>query len=129
MYNSLLDITEADDPLLDADSSRTGGYRVVRYEPHKEGYRFDASIGKRVTVTGHQTTTVLAGVEYGMSAFTFHRARALPGTMTLVARGVPISQYARVLMRGEVSEEPKAWRHVRPSERCGYLREALDCLG
>ncbi|SEC09578.1 hypothetical protein SAMN06272775_6064 [Streptomyces sp. 2323.1] len=132
--NSLLDITEADEPLVDSaprlgtESSRSPGYRVVRYEPREGGYRFDASRRERVVVTGHRTATVCAGDTYGMSAFAFHRARALPGTMTLVARGAPVSRYARVLVRGEVSEGPRRWRQVGPSERRGYLREALDCL-
>lgn len=134
VHNSLLDITEAyeplcdGDPLLSTESSWSPGYRVVRYEPRKGGYRFDASRGERVVVTGHRTATVCASDAYGMSAFTFHRASALPGTMTLVARGEPMGRYARVLVRGEVSEGPRRWRHVGPSERRGYLREALDCL-
>lgn len=111
VHNSLLDITEADeplcdgDPLLGAESSRSPGYRVVRYEPREWGYRFDASCGERVVVTEHRTAKVCAGDAYGMSAFTFHRARALPGTMTLVARGrrwagTPVSWYGVRFPRG-----------------------------
>ncbi|MGW2332131.1 hypothetical protein ACWC5C_41135 [Streptomyces sp. NPDC001700] len=129
IYNTLLDIAEVDDSLLKTRTSHAAGYRVIHYEPHKSGYRFDASVRERVIVTGHQTAVVCAGNEYSMPAFAFHRARALPGTMTLVARGVPMSRHARVLVRGEVSEEPQQWRHVGASERRGYLRDALDCLG
>lgn len=127
LYNTVLEVAPADDAQT-AGAGQGSTHRVVRYQPQRGGFRFDARHERQVHVAVRHTRVVVAGEHYGMSALTFHRARATPGTMTLVARGVPLKRYARVLTQGEVSQERQRWRHVSQAERLGYLRDALDCL-
>ncbi|MBB4785958.1 MULTISPECIES: hypothetical protein [Streptomyces] len=127
LYNTVLDVAQADDGQA-AAAPQSSIHRVVRYQPHEGGFRFDARNEGRVDVAVRPTRVVTAGERYGMSAFTFHQARAVPGTMTLVARGAPLKRYARVLTQGDVPEERQRWRHVSQAERLGYLRDALDCF-
>ncbi|MFI1829692.1 hypothetical protein ACH41E_25090 [Streptomyces sp. NPDC020412] len=103
------------------------GYRVVHYRPRPGGYRFAPAgdgAGHGVVVTSRRTETLAAGARYRMTASALHHARALPGTVTLIARGAPLRDHARVLARGSLSERPTAWRAVDAAERRRHLDEA-----
>ncbi|WP_435241548.1 hypothetical protein [Streptomyces cucumeris] len=123
VHNTLLDIAG-----VQTASPDVATFQVARYQPSAGGYRFCASHDERVSVVVRRSEAVAVGSQYTMSAFTFHRARALPGTMTLINRSMPLSQCARVLVKDHVSDEPVAWRQVSRLERSQFLRDALDCL-
>ncbi|MEU9609800.1 hypothetical protein [Streptomyces sp. NPDC048057] len=104
-----------------------GGYRVVHYRPRPGGYRFTPvgeGAGHDVVVTSRRTASLTAGARYRMTARALHHARALPGTVTLIARGAPLRDHARVLTRGPLSDRPTAWRAVDAAERRRHLSEA-----
>ncbi|WP_222624382.1 hypothetical protein [Streptomyces buecherae] len=136
LYNTVVEVAPDEAPRgpgealgvdLDPDA-----YHVVRYRPQDGGFHLDASDAYRVRVTEARTHTVPAGGQYGMSAYTLHRAGAAPGTLTLVARGRPVRDDNRVLARAPVTGGFRRWRYVDDDtgadERGRYLRAALEAL-
>lgn len=104
-------------------------FPVARYRLVGGKHCFDISRGETAVVDRRHTHVLSAGRNYGMEAFVFHRARALAGGMTLVARGEPQRQYSRVLSDGEVPcPAMKPWRCLDHHERRQHLRDALEVL-
>ncbi|MEU3958268.1 hypothetical protein AB0F42_00235 [Streptomyces buecherae] len=134
LYNTVVEVgpDEAPQGPDGAPDPRPDAYHVVRYRPRDDGFHLDASDAYRVRVTEARTHTVPAGGQYGMSAHTLHRAGAAPGTLTLVARGRPVREDNRVLVRGPVNGGFRRWRYVDDDtgadERGRYLRAALEAL-
>ncbi|MFE6775676.1 hypothetical protein [Streptomyces sp. NPDC057702] len=134
LYNTLVEIAPDAPPAPSNPAAAPAAYApeaydVVRYRPRDGGFHFDAGDARRVRVTSARTHTVPAGGHYGMVADTLHRAGAAPGTLTLVARGRPVREAPRVLVRGPVTEGFRQWRYVDAAERHRHLRAALDLLG
>ncbi|MEU5977411.1 hypothetical protein [Streptomyces sp. NPDC047315] len=124
LVNTTVDVA----PQIEHDDA--AGYRVVHYRPRPGGYRFTpVRADHDVVVTSRRTATLAAGTRYRMTARTLHRARALPGTVTLIARGAPLRDHARVLTRGALPDGPMAWREVDAAERRRHLCEAYEALG
>lgn len=108
----------------------TGAFAVARYRPGVGTHCFDVSRRERAVVNHRRTHVFPAGRRYGMEAFVFHRAHALAGAMTFVARGLPQRPYARVLLDDETSTPvTKPWRPLDAVERRQHLRDALEALG
>lgn len=124
LVNTTIDIA----PQIEHDDA--AGYRIVHYRPRPGGYRFTpVRTDHDVVVTSRRTATLAAGTRYRMTDRTLHRARALPGTVTLIARGAPLRDHARVLTRGALPDGPMAWREVDAAERRRHLNEAYEALG
>lgn len=101
-------------------------FPVARYRLVGGRHCFDMSRGETAVVDRRHTHVLSVGRNYGMEAFVFHRAHALAGAMTLVARGAPQRQYSRVLSDGETPfPAMKPWRCLDHDERRQHLREAL----
>ncbi|MFF5719813.1 hypothetical protein [Streptomyces buecherae] len=134
LYNTVVEATPEEAPRgpAGAPDPDPDAYHVVRYRPRDGGFHLDARHAYRVRVTGTRAHTVPAGGQYGMSAYTLHRAGAAPGTLTLVARGRPVRDDNRVLARGPVTGGFRRWRYVNADagadERGRYLRAALEAL-
>ncbi|WP_125530429.1 hypothetical protein [Streptomyces sp. WAC 06725] len=104
-------------------------FPVARYRLVGGRHCFDMSRGETAIVDRRHTHVLSAGRNYGMEAFVFHRAHALAGAMTLVARGAPQRQYSRVLSDGETPfPAMKPWRCLDHDERRQHLRDALAVL-
>ncbi|QKW06319.1 hypothetical protein HUT18_07795 [Streptomyces sp. NA04227] len=103
---------------------------VARYHLRGGRHRFDVSHRERAVVGGHSTHVLSAGRRYGMAECTFHRAHALAGAMTFVARGLPRRSYSRVLLDdGARPREAQRWRPLDAEERRRHLLDALKVLG
>lgn len=102
---------------------------LVRYRLAGGRHRFDASSGEKAVIERRRTHVFSADQHYGMDAFTFHRAHALAGAMTLVARGRPQRPYSRVLLDpGAPPPAARPCRRLDHDERRHHLREALEVV-
>ncbi|MEW2528367.1 hypothetical protein [Streptomyces sp. NPDC047071] len=112
------------------DGDLADAFAVARYQPQVGKHYFDVSRREKAVVDRRRTHVFSAGRRYGMEASAFHRAHALAGAMTFVARGLPQRPYARVLLDDETSMPVmKPWRRLGAVERQQYLRDALEALG
>ncbi|MFI2613727.1 hypothetical protein [Streptomyces sp. NPDC018584] len=132
LSHTLLDVTVTSGSVgdRDEDGRPAGAFAVARYQPDGGQHCFDVSHHERAVINHRRTQAFSAGHRYGMEAFAFHRAHALAGAITFVARGLPQRPYARVLLDGEGSPPAtKQWRGLDPAERRRHLRDALELLG
>lgn len=132
LSHTLMDVTVAPRSARsgDEDERLVGASWVARYQPGGGKHCFDTSHYERAVVNHRHTHVLCAGRRYGMEAFEFHRAHALAGAMTFVARGLPQRPYARVLLADEASlPDTKQWRKLDEAERQQLLRDALGVLG
>lgn len=132
LSHTLMDVTVSpgDAGGRGSDERLTGAFTVARYQPGVGTHCFDVSRRERAVVNHRRTHVFSAGQRYGMEAFVFHRAHALAGAMTFVARGLPQRPYARVLLDDETSTPVmKPWRPLDAGERRQHLRDALEALG
>ncbi|WP_190138578.1 hypothetical protein [Streptomyces longispororuber] len=115
---------------VEGDGKRVGkGLPLVRYRLVGGKHCFDATYGERAVVDRRRTHVLSADQHYGMDAFTFHRAHALAGAMTLVARGLPQRPYSRVLIDpGSPPPVVRPCHRLDHDERRHHLREALEVL-
>jgi hypothetical protein len=105
-------------------------FLVARYYSDGNSHLFDTSRHERALVTDRRTYVVPAAVRYDMEAFVFHRAHALAGAMTIVARGLPKQPCARVLVgKAMPPVVSQRWCRLDAVERRRHLRDALQALG
>ncbi|MFI8927426.1 hypothetical protein ACIG3E_07085 [Streptomyces sp. NPDC053474] len=127
LSHTLMDVTVAPGS---TGSKGADEFVVARYQPEVGKHCFDVSRRERAVVDRRRTHVFSAGRRYGMEAFAFHRAHALAGAMTFVARGLPQRSHARVLLDDETSMPVmKPWRPLDVVERRRHLRDALEALG
>jgi hypothetical protein len=103
-------------------------WRIAHYVPGPRSFRLDSGPADPVAVHARSARRMGEGETYRMRAGQLHRADALAGTMTLVARSVPLQRHSRVLVAGEVDGGPRRWCPVPGRERLAQLRAALGRL-
>ncbi|MEU5192636.1 hypothetical protein AB0G86_01045 [Streptomyces scabiei] len=132
LSHTVMDVTVTSDLAVieEETGSFMGSFLVARYYTDSNSHRFDTTHHERAVVNGRRTYVVSTAQRYEMEAFVFHRAHALAGAMTFVARGLPQRPCARVLV-DEAMPPPVAqrWSRLDTAERRWHLRDALQALG
>jgi hypothetical protein len=123
LTNELIEVSPLRHPAPEA------AWRIAHYVPGPRSFRLEPGPADPVSVRARSARRMGEGETYRMRAEQLHRADALAGTMTLVARSAPLRRHSRVLVTGEVEDGPRPWRPVPEQERMARLREALGRLG
>lgn len=131
LSHTVMDVTVTSDPagIEEEKEHLADSFLVARYYSDGHSHRFDTSHQERAVVTDRHTYAVSAGGRYDMEAFVFHRAHALAGAMTFVARGLPQQPCARVLV--DEAMPPlvgQRWWCLDAVERRRHLHDALQAL-
>lgn len=132
LSHTVMDVTVASDStdIEEGKEHPAGSFLVARYHSDGDSYRFDTSRRERAVVADRRTYAVPAAARYDMDAFVFHRAHALAGAMTIVARGLPQQPCARVLVDKVMPPVVgQRWCRLDAVERRRHLRDALQALG
>ncbi|MFD8395996.1 hypothetical protein ACFV2N_44100 [Streptomyces sp. NPDC059680] len=132
LFHTVMDVavTSGSAEMEEESKSFADAFPVARYYSDGHTHRFDMSHNERAVVNDRRRYAFSAGRSYDMEAFVFHRAHALAGAMTFVARRLPERPCSRLLMEG--SSRPRVtqrWCRLGAAEKRQQLRDALQALG
>jgi hypothetical protein len=105
------------------------GLFIARYTPQGQSFVLRDSGKPPVLAIPRDVTTLVPWNRYIQSEAKLHKVTAQAGTVTLVARGVPMGPSATVLtVERECNATPQVLRAIEPDERDAIIRSVLAGL-